>query len=319
VANRANVGQHVVPRCYLKHFGDADGTIYVQDKVKGKTFLSGPDALCKENDIYTLLVGGKRDYSFESINNDIESALGPVLTDLRPDTDLDREGVRTRVFTCLAAFTANLIARSRVLRTYMDNSLDQINSFLATNPDFFDNFPDPDYHRFVGSPEGFPELLKWFPGSAKYLGILRQASQHQPPPSGVDDTIECLKAVRGFHYQVLLKARTVTTAELMMAIGAKADLLVSDFGRFISGDDPVVFLAGGTRETRVVPTNGREWTEPGRSVYLPLNPKTAILWTSEGTYSTRTIAYEQMKVYNALVKANAIRHTLASDPDDFAQ
>lgn len=101
MANRANVGQHVVPRCYLKHFGDADGTIHVQEKATGKIFPAGPDALCKENDIYTMLVGGRRDYSFESINNDIESALGPVLTDLRGEVALDTEGVRARIFTHL--------------------------------------------------------------------------------------------------------------------------------------------------------------------------------------------------------------------------
>ena len=43
MANRANVGQHVVPRCYLNHFGDAEGTIYVQDEAAGKTFESGAD------------------------------------------------------------------------------------------------------------------------------------------------------------------------------------------------------------------------------------------------------------------------------------
>ena len=42
MANLANVGQHVVPKCYLKHFGDARGTIHVQEKGTSKVFPSGP-------------------------------------------------------------------------------------------------------------------------------------------------------------------------------------------------------------------------------------------------------------------------------------
>jgi hypothetical protein len=226
--------------------------------------------------------------------------------------------MRTRIFTHLAAFTANLIARSRVLRKHLDNSLDRINTFLADHPEFFENFPEAEYQQFLDNPEAFPELLKRFPGGVKYLGILQQASKREPHPSGVDDTIECLKAVKGFHYQILLKARTGATAALITEIGAKADLLVTDAPRFITGDDPVIFLAAGARETTVVPTNVRQWTESGRGVYLPLNPKTSILWSAEGTYTTRTITAEEVRAHNALVKENAIRHTLASDSSDFA-
>jgi hypothetical protein len=317
MANRANVGQHVVPRCYLKHFGDANGTIYVQETATGRGFASGPDALCKENDIYTLLVGGKRDFSFESINNDIETALGPVLTDLRAGVDLDCEAVQTRVFTHLAAFTANLIARSRVLRKHMDNSLDQINTFLSDHPDFFDDFPETEYQQFLDNPDAFPEVLKRFPGCTKYLGILRAASQQEPAPSGVDETVECLRAVKGFHYQVLLRARTGATADLITEVGAKADLILTDVPRFISADDPVIFLADGALATNVVPTNTRQWTESGRGVYLPLNPHTAILWSADGTYSAKKITVGEISAYNTLVRENAIRHAIASDPTDF--
>ena len=134
----------------------------------------------------------------------------------------------------------------------------------------------------------------------------------------MDDAIECLKALKGFHYQVLLRARTGATADLITEIGAKGDLLVTDVPRFISGDDPVIFLADGARETQGVPTNSYQWTESGRGVYLPLNPKTAILWNAEGTYTAKVVTAEQVRLCNALVKENAIRHTLASDPADFA-
>lgn len=315
MANRANVGQHVIPQCYLKHFGADDGTIFAQDKNTGRIFPAGPEGLCKENEIYTLLVGGKRDYSFESINNDIESALGPVLTELRAGVDLNQEGMRTRIFTHLAAFTANLIARSLVLRNHFNGSLARINTFLAEHPDFWENFPETDYQHFLDHPEEYPELLQRFPGGSKYLEVLR--AQRTATPAGVSDTIACLNSVAKFHYPVLLKARTGATVDLLVEVGAKADLLLTDQPHFISGDDPVVFLANGARETKVVPTKVQFWTQPGRSVYLPLNPQTAILWSAAGSYSARTISAAEVRAYNALVKENAVRHILACDPADF--
>jgi Protein of unknown function (DUF4238) len=173
VANRANVSQHVVPKCYLKHWGDANGTIHVQEKAAGKIFPSGPCALCIENDIYTLIVDGRRDFSFESINNDIESALGPILTELQAGVDLKCGEVQRRIFTHLAALTANLIARSRVLRRYMGDSLDRVNEFLSNHPDLFDDFPEDEYQQFLQNPQAFPDLLKRFPGGTRYVGMLR--------------------------------------------------------------------------------------------------------------------------------------------------
>ena len=128
-------------------------------------------------------MNGKREYSFERINNDIESALGPVLTDLRASVDLERDGVQTRVFTHLAAFTANLIARSRVLRKHMDNSLDRINTFLANHPEFFEDFPEGEYRQFLYNPEAFPELLKWFPAARNTSASCgRPIGGSRPPP-----------------------------------------------------------------------------------------------------------------------------------------
>jgi hypothetical protein len=317
MANRANVCQHVVPECYLKHFGGEDGTIHVQEKGTGRTFHSGPDALCKEKEIYTLLVKGKRNFSFESINNDIESALGPILKELRGSVDLNNNDVRRRIFTHLAALTANLIARSRVLRAYTDRSLDQINEFLLGHPDFFNGFPEDEYQKFLQKPQAFPELLNKFPGGTKYLSIVRKRSEQHPTMLGVHDTIECLKRVKAIHHQVLLKARTRVAADLMVEIGAKADLLTTDMPRFISGDDPVVFLTEGVRETRIVPSDVRHWTNSSRDVYLPLNPNTAILWNTKGSYRSRQVSPEDVRRYNRMVKENAIRHVFASDRFDF--
>jgi hypothetical protein len=317
MANRANVGQHVVPECYLKYFGGKDGTIHVQEKASGRIFASGPDALCKEKDIYTLILDGKRNFSFESINNDIESALGPILRELCGQVDLNNIEVKRRIFTHLAVLTANLIARSRVLRMSMDSSLDRIKRFLADNPDVFDEFPEEAYQQFLKGPQAFPEVLEKFPGGTKYVGIWRDWHEQNPPSPGADDTIECLKTLKSTHYQVLLKARTGAIAELIVELVAKADLLTTDTPRFISGDDPVVFLANGVRETKIVPTNVRHWTEANHAVYLPLNPRTAVLWSADGAYIARSVASEDVQHYNQLVTQNAIRHLFASDPSDF--
>jgi hypothetical protein len=316
MANRANVGQHIIPECYLKHFGAADGTVFAQDKGTGRIFPGGPAGLCQENEIYTLLVGGKRDYSFESINNDIESALGPVLTELRAGIDLNQEGMRTRIFTHLTAFTANLTARSLVLRNHFNGSLARINTFLTDHPDLWENFPEVEFQNFLDHPEKYTKVLQRFPGGTKYLELLR--AQRASIPAEVSDMIECLNSLVKVHYPVLLKARTGATVDLLVEIEAKADLLLTDHSHFISGDDPVVFMTDGARETMVVPTKVQQWMEPGRGIYLPLNPKTAILWSPSGSYSAGTISASEVRRYNALVKENAVRHVLACDPADFA-
>jgi hypothetical protein len=225
--------------------------------------------------------------------------------------------VQRRIFTHLAALTANLIARSRVLRLSMDSSLDRINNFLSNHPDFFDDFPEDEYQQFLRNPHAYPELLEKFEGGTKYLGILRDWNEQNPRSSGVNDTIECLNTVRDIHYQVLLKARTGATAELMLKIGAKADLLITDTPQFISGDDPVIFLTNDMRETTVIPTNVRHWTESNRTVYLPLNPNTAVRWSQDGNYITKSVSREEVRRYNEMVKENAIRHVFASDRSDF--
>jgi hypothetical protein len=124
--------------------------------------------------------------------------------------------------------------------------------------------------------------------------------------------------VKATHYQVLLKARTGATADLIVEIGAKAGLLTTDTPRFSSGYDPVIFLANGVRETTVVPTNVRHWTEANRAVYLPLYPRTAVFSSADANDVTRSISTEDVGRYNAMVKENAIRQIFASDRSDFS-
>lgn len=158
-------------------------------------------------------------------------------------------------------------------------------------------------------------MLQRFPGGTKYLQLLAHLAAS--PPAEVGDTIACVNSVAKVHYPVLLKARTSATVGLLAEVGAKADLLLTDQPHFISGDNPVLFLADGARETKVVPTKVQIWTERGRGVYLPLNPKTAVLWSETGIYSARTISAPEVRRFNALVKENAVRHILACDPADF--
>jgi hypothetical protein len=199
----------------------------------------------------------------------------------------------------------------------MDGYLEKIITLLAGNPYTFDEFPEDQYQQFLQNPQVFPKLLKRFPGGTKYLGILKDCNGRSSVPPGIDLTLECLKTVKRLHHRILLKVRTGATAQRIAEIGAKADLLTTNTPRFISGDDPVIFLKGDARETLVVPTSSSHWSDVDRSVFIPLNPRTAILWHEDGCYGAKPASADVVTKYNGLVKENAIRHIIAIDPSDF--
>jgi len=152
---RANVRQHVVPKFYLDYFTDVRGNAQAQNISTGSIFAADPTNLCVEKDVYTLLHEGPRDDSCDRINNAVEENLAPLFRRLGPGIDLGDEAMRREVFTLLAAFTANLIARSRVLRNHLNGSLDRVNEFLTAHPNFFDDFPEDAYQAFLADP-GIP-------------------------------------------------------------------------------------------------------------------------------------------------------------------
>ena len=88
----------------------------------------------------------------------------------------------------------------------------------------------------------------WVATPAPALFLYKAATSWAiPPMKGADgkrmvfgllDNVMNMLGIASY-YQVLLKARTGATAELIVEIGAKADLLTTDTPRFISGDDPV--------------------------------------------------------------------------------
>ncbi len=315
MAKRCNVKQHVVPQCYLKHFADVNEKIHVREKATGRSFAAGTHDLCYERDAFTLIVDGKRNFSFEGINNDIESVLGPILFGLMGPVDLTNAEVQTRIFTHLAALTANFAARSRVLRNSMDASLDGAIQFLSKHPDVVAEFPEDAYQRFLHNPSAFREFPKRFPEIVKYIEVLRDCNKQEPAQSS-QEVVECLKEMKRVQYAALLKVRSAAIVDLMVKSGAKADLLTNNTQRFITGDDPVIFLIDNRRQGRVVPTNVSHWSADNMSVFLPLNPFTAILWGENGAYRARPVSNENVRWYNAMVAENAIRHILAVDPAD---
>jgi len=77
-ASRPNVRQHIVPQVYLEKFGDARGTLQVQEVATGNVHPGNPPQLCVERDVYTLLHDRKRDDSCDRINNQVEEAIGKL-------------------------------------------------------------------------------------------------------------------------------------------------------------------------------------------------------------------------------------------------
>lgn len=316
-SGKPNKGQHVVPECYLKQFGAANGALWVQNKDGGKTFVSGPPALCQENEIFTMMVNGKRDYSFESINNDIETEVGVILQELQGRPDLGDPAVQSRFFTIFLAFTANLIARSTVLKVTTETVMELAADIFEKMPEEKHVEAERRWRIFCANPNAFPEIKKKFGDGAKHLKMMHEYHKAIPAPPEAQEAAANMRKLNDIHYKVFLKPRTGATVRTILDIAAKADILTTDIHRLITCDDPVVFLTHGKRETSIVPTADCFWTEPERGVYLPLNPHTAILWNSEGTYSYRAISAEDVQRYNNAMKDQAIRHLIACSPSDF--
>ena len=186
------------------------------NKETGRVFAAGTDDLCNEKEAFTLMVDGKHNFSFESINNDIESAAGSILSELMGPVDRNDAERRTRIFTLLAALTANFIARSRVLRNSMDASLVEVIQFLSKHPDCISDFPEDDYQRWLRNPSAFPELQKQFPGFEKYSDVLRDWNTQEPAESSPYGMVDCLDKLKPAQYAVLLKARTAAIVDLIL-------------------------------------------------------------------------------------------------------
>ncbi len=315
--SRPNVRQHVVPQVYLEQFGDADGTLQIQDVASGRVFPGRPPDLCVEKEVYTLLHDQKRDDSCDKINNEVEGAIGAFYNRLESGVNLADEQTRREIFTTLAVFTANLIARSRVLRDHLNNSLDAINQFLAKHPDFLDEFPEDKYQEFLQNPESVKGSSKIAQVLRKFAQLLRYSNEARTEPCTVATTIESLKQLIKIHYPVLLRPRTAILPEIMQRARVRGDLLVPESGRFISADDPVIFIVNGELATNLNPTDLQVWAATNRSVYLPLRPDLAVHWTVNGSFVQRTVAREEVECLNRLVAANAIRQRFARVATDF--
>lgn len=316
-ASRPNVRQHVVPQVYLEKFGDAGGTLQVQEVATGKVYPGNPPQLCVEKEVYTLIHERKRDDSCDRINNQVEKAVGELYNHLEAGVDLADEQTKREVFTTLAVFTANLIARSRVLRDHFNITLDAVNQFLTEHPVFLDDFPDDEYQKYLRDPAAYPSILSKVPGFEMFAPMLREYNEKAKGQATTDSTIEALKQLKKIHYPILLRLKTATLPEVMLEAGARADLLVPQAGRFISADDPVVFIADGKRATKIYPTDVQIWAAPGRGVYLPLRPDLAVHWYMKGTFSRRSIPEAEVQLFNRLVAENAIRQRFAREMLDF--
>jgi hypothetical protein len=146
--------------------------------------------------------------------------------------------------------------------------------------------------------------------------MLREHNEQAKEQATTDSTIEALMQLKKIHYPVLLRPKTAILPEVMLEAGVKADLLEPQAGRFISADDPVLFIADGKRATKINPADVQTWAAPGRSVFLPLRPDLAVHWSMEGTFSRRATPEAEVQFFNRLVAENAIRQRFAREMQD---
>lgn len=248
----------------------------------GRVYPANPGALCVEKEVYTLLHDRKRDDSCDRINNDVEGAIGDLYRCLQTGVDLNDEQTRRKVFTTLAVFTANLIAHSRVLRNYFNGTLDAVNGHLTQHPDFLVDFPEDEYQKFLQAPQELKGDSKAAQALRRLGDLLRECDRAvRDQPFNAKSTVEALKQLIKIHYPILLKPRTGIMPEVMQKAGVKGDLLVPESGRFISADDPVIFIVEGGRATNINPADIEVWAAPiGASTYL-----CGLTWQSTGPWA----------------------------------
>jgi hypothetical protein len=70
--------QHTVPRCYLQHFTDSEGFVWVLD-IDNKVFKVKPENILKENHFYTVtLKTGEKSFVVENTLSNIENAYANI-------------------------------------------------------------------------------------------------------------------------------------------------------------------------------------------------------------------------------------------------
>lgn len=307
----------MVPRFYLAEFAGPDERVHCLEVRTGARFAASPTKICVEMEAYSIMESGVLDKSCDRINTQIEGPVSGVFAKIHPGIDLHDEHLAREVFTHLLAFTANLIARSRIPRNERNAQLKHVSDFLRSHPDLLQGFDDDRYLYLLRNPGDYREVYDKIPILGKLAPILTEHKEQNPGQTDADETAASLDELTEILYPLLAPILTQRVAATILEVRAQAALLRSESINFITSDDPVIYLREDIRvQGRQIPD--REiWTDPRWAVFMPLKPRVALYWNANENYELKTVGTDRVTHLNQQVMANCVRQVFAASPNDF--
>ena len=114
--------QHTVPRCYLQHFADSEGFVWVLD-TNNKIFKIKPENILKENHFYTVtLKTGEKSFIVEDTLSNIENAYANIYENKITKNLFLTQDERAKV----SVFISAMIHRTKPHREGMRNMLEEL-------------------------------------------------------------------------------------------------------------------------------------------------------------------------------------------------
>lgn len=236
-----NVGQHTVPKFYLRLFSaTADKRVYVCER-GGPTKRPEPTRrLTVEDNAYSVFNGGERDTSCDATNRLVEDRTAPLVKAITDKLLTPDQHVAVRLLT------ANLLARSRRTR---DKVMDWAGLIVE---------------------DVLPTLrqLPPLPPALAAFGL---------PPEDLDAVPGDLSRARAVLYPVTAALGTEAIESELRAKGC--DLLVAPAdAAFITSDDPALVYVGG--RPAALELRPDFIAQQNVEVFLPLKPGIACLWSA---------------------------------------
>jgi hypothetical protein len=222
-----NVRQHVVPRFYLAEFADAAGRVHCLEVDTGNRFSASPTNICVEKEAYSIIEDGVLNKSCDRVNTCLEGPVSAVFAKIHPGIDLNDEPLAREVFTHLLAFTANLIARSRIPRNERNVHIGKISTFLSAHPDAFDGFDHERYLDLLRDPDKYSEICERIPLVNNLAPILVEHNEQHTGQPNATDTVAVLEELTTILYPILTPFLTEKVMWEIHDVKAKAALLVT--------------------------------------------------------------------------------------------
>jgi hypothetical protein len=278
--DEVNVGQHTVPKFYLRLFSATlDHKVYVRERDGTAVRLEPTKNLTVEDNAYSVFNGNMRDTSCDDVNGRVESRTAPLVKSItdKPLTPDQHEEVRL--------LTANLLARSRQTRDKAKEVADWAGLIVEDMLPTLRKLPPlpPDLAMFGLSPEDLDAV----PGD--------------------------LARANGVLYPMTAALGTGAIESDLRTKGAA--LLVAPAGAaFITSDDPALIYVGG--RPAALELRPGFIARPDVEVLLPLRPGLACLWSTVAQESVQTATAEDVARRNRDLWTSCYRAVFASRRDE---